>query len=355
MVSLRSISTVLTSALLVQASKNALVAPVHEAPKQDFAESKPHLEPRYEIAPGAAGLSQGALNTLGLVAGVVGLISSGIGLANFFMEKYKRRGPEFQIKLGLSPPNGTAHGTEFGGKIKDVQAYDAFNRKLGDTGCKGTLVLSKSLTVVPTVANSSSLAAAKKIRDGGLWISHLPDKDYGVQVDFMSVEADEKDALCISWITLTNYGNLDAAGGLWNGDIGRACGETWYPGNQIAGAHKDGSKWRPACTWIGGTKNKKGKDTWAPIKSMAIKWAVHEYIEDRAVKTLEDNRVCRSTLFTDKPDILETSKSCQGFLLLRHDGGLTRNFEQWSPRRRKGEGFREGRRKCCPRIMAPRT
>lgn len=71
----------------------------------------------------------------------------------------------------------------------------------------------------------------------------------GYQAGYISV-ANDNDGTCIAWITVRQHDDTET-GGAWTGDIGKECGQRWYPSNQLAGKVTDenGEKvdYAPAC------------------------------------------------------------------------------------------------------------
>jgi len=62
------------------------------------------------------------------------------------------------------------------------------------------------------------------------------------QPEYISIVAEESDAICISYI----YASGNRAQYAWYGDIGFTCGADWYPSNFTVG---DGY-YQPKCVWI---------------------------------------------------------------------------------------------------------
>lgn len=136
----------------------------------------------------------------------------------------------------------------------------------------------------------------KKIDEGGIWDHHFTQDTPGQQVDYMSLMAGDN-GLCISWIIVENP-DVEAATGVWTGDVGKYCSQPWYPGNQIAGTTPDGLDWRPACFWLDG-------DGSPGIPSASMKWSVNAFSPMGSNRTLQENRVCTSTIFSGKKELLE--------------------------------------------------
>ena len=81
-----------------------------------------------------------------------------------------------------------------------------------------------------------------------------------------------------------------AQGGAWTGDIGYACGQHWYYGNQEAGTMPDCSSYKPYCTWLDG-------DATNGIPSASLKFTSEAYgtnVQDTNNNGLD----CSATIFT---------------------------------------------------------
>lgn len=116
----------------------------------------------------------------------------------------------------------------------------------------------------------------------------------GLRAGYIAI-SNNNDATCISWITVKQFDN--SFGGAWTGDIGRACGQDWYPSVEPAGRYKkdgDGDKeytgdeYVPACTWLDG-------DHTNDILSAALKFDTAAYGEN--VEDTIGNDACAFTLW----------------------------------------------------------
>lgn len=83
--------------------------------------------------------------------------------------------------------------------------------------------------------------------DGGVVSLTIDQAEPGVQADYISVENSD-DATCISWVAVNQFDGRGTKGA-WLGDIGYACGQPWYYGNQAI--DEDGNI-KPYCTWLDG-------------------------------------------------------------------------------------------------------
>ncbi|KEQ74103.1 hypothetical protein M436DRAFT_44771 [Aureobasidium namibiae CBS 147.97] len=159
-----------------------------------------------------------------------------------------------------------------GGKISQVYAYNAQNVKIGSAGKQ-------------TMAGN------------GDYLSFTVDQNVpGSQGQYIGIQ-NSKDATCVAWITVQSHDNTP--NGVWTGDIGRMCGQTWFENQEQAGYLQDGTPYRPSCTWLDA-----GHDS--DIPSASMKFAAYAYGGELSHATLED--ACAYTIFAhDEGEI--TSKS----------------------------------------------
>ena len=115
----------------------------------------------------------------------------------------------------------------------------------------------------------------------------------GRRAGYISI-SNNNDATCVVWITVKQYD--DAFGGAWTGDIGRACGQSWYASVEPTGRHKaegdgddefTGDEYVPACTWLDG-------DHTNDIESAALKFDTATYGDN--VQDTIGNDACAFTL-----------------------------------------------------------
>lgn len=84
-----------------------------------------------------------------------------------------------------------------------------------------------------------------KLKSGrAMTIAVVPsDEDNNIPPEYLSISASGPDALCIAWVALTGPNDEHWT---WNGEIGKACGQPWYPSVQPMGT----SNVRPSCIWF---------------------------------------------------------------------------------------------------------
>ena len=95
------------------------------------------------------------------------------------------------------------------------------------------------------------------------------------------------DAVCIAWVSVLQSDG--STSGAWTGDIGKACGQSWYHSNQQAGKLKNGTAYTPACTWFDG-------DHTNGIVNAGLKFRIYAYGEG-AEETVKADKACGASIF----------------------------------------------------------
>lgn len=111
-----------------------------------------------------------------------------------------------------------------GGQISAVYAFDAENQYIGQ-------------------------ASNHLVKSGGDYTFTIDQSTASLQSGYISV-ANNNDGTCIAWITVAQHDGSDS-NGAWTGDIGKECGQRWYPSDQKAGKITDENgavvDYMPAC------------------------------------------------------------------------------------------------------------
>ncbi|KAF2763110.1 hypothetical protein EJ05DRAFT_506744 [Pseudovirgaria hyperparasitica] len=219
-----------------------------------------------------AGMAPASIASLGysLTSSSVSLTSSSLSLVNFHRSKLAREGPHgpvIRIKVGGEPREGEA----FGGRIDGVWTYNALDERRG-------------------TAKGSNIGAAD-YHDFS-----IESPVWGELANYVNVKAGN-DAVCIAWIGVTQKDGSDSDGA-WNGDIGAACGQSWFHQYEVAGRCddcKDGL-FIPRCTWLDG-------DHTNDIVSKSMKFNVLAYSNSSVPKTKLDGIVCDAAIYGNHDEI----------------------------------------------------
>lgn len=145
---------------------------------------------------------------------VIGAIGTALGLITWTLDRFPSQPPKNSLlRVGLGLNDGTVNNA--GGYSPDVWAYDALGNEIGRT---------------------TEIWIGRPIIDDGnfddITIFHVADKER-TQSQYILVEGDVSgDLICIAYMTLTW---ADGGRHGWNGDLGRLCGEKWYPSNVVIG------------------------------------------------------------------------------------------------------------------------
>ena len=90
------------------------------------------------------------------------------------------------------------------------------------------------------------------VREGDDHTFTVDQHSAGMQAGYISV-ANNNDGTCVAWIVVSQHDGSDT-NGAWTGDVGKECGQRWYPSNQHAGTVTDDngqkSDYIPACKKI---------------------------------------------------------------------------------------------------------
>jgi hypothetical protein len=90
-----------------------------------------------------------------------------------------------------------------------------------------------------------------KGKDFQINVAHLELNDNAAaQAEYISIVTGGKDALCISYVTVTLPGS--GVQFAYNGDFGYQCGAAWAYGNTTLTADPNGGIYQPRCNWIDG-------------------------------------------------------------------------------------------------------
>ncbi|CAD0113317.1 unnamed protein product [Aureobasidium uvarum] len=201
----------------------------------------------------------------------IGLFGTGLGIIQFGLDNFaaKPKDPQGTI-VGIKAGAGEGASNTLGGKISKVYAYDHQNVQIGTAGKQ-------------TMAGN------------GDYLTFTVDQDVpGAQGQFIGIQ-NGNDATCVAWITVQMHDN--SLNGVWTGDIGRACGQTWFESQEVAGKLEDGSLYHPSCTWLDGNHDN-------GIPSASLKFATYAYGNELSHLTLND--ACASTMFAaDETEITD--------------------------------------------------
>ena len=153
----------------------------------------------------------------------------------------------------------------------------------------------------------------------------------GRRAGYISISNND-DATCVAWITVKQYD--DTFGGAWTGDIGKACGQSWYASVEPAGRQKaegdgddefTGDEYVPACTWLDG-------DHTNDIESAALKFDTAAYGDN--VQDTIGNDACAFTLWGNDNGPIAGTFATTSTSLIRHACNfiLTPPYRSaWSP------------------------
>jgi hypothetical protein len=169
-----------------------------------------------------------------------------------------------------NPPNWQ-HPTQ-GGSINKIYAFDERNGYAGQSdGCS--------------------------IASGGTCEKTVDQSVPGRRGGYISVSANN-DATCIAWITVKQ--DDGTKGGIWTGDIGYGCGQSWYNSVEPAGTLQekdwyevDGvihKEYVPKCTWI-------DADHTNDIANAALKFDVGAYESENVEDTFGRDAQCSATIY----------------------------------------------------------
>ncbi|KAF2237057.1 hypothetical protein EV356DRAFT_565149 [Viridothelium virens] len=184
----------------------------------------------FGIAAGAFGFLTGTIggtvaSIFGIIGGIQARIPSGV-------ETYTR----VRVGIGLDP--GEFQVEPYGGDVPGVSIYDDVGNGLGfSSGC-----------IFPCLIRYGQ----KKIKAGNFRDIQIRQKtdnqrNNGVPT-YVAVSAGGTDAICISYISLTDFSGLHHG---WVGDVGAECGGDWFYSTQIVG----NNNYRPRCVWISSDPN----------------------------------------------------------------------------------------------------
>ncbi|KAF1834209.1 hypothetical protein BDW02DRAFT_569351 [Decorospora gaudefroyi] len=200
------------------------------------------------------------VDAIGAVLTASGTVLTAI---SFFSGNWRGGGNEgatVTIKAGLERRDDAS--ASLSGSIHRIYAYDERNVYAGQAG-------------------------GGFLNSGDVLTRTVDQKVGGRRAGYISV-ANNDDATCISWITVTMFDGT--RGGAWTGDIGPFCGQAFYYSVEPAGEKKDGTgEYVPRCTWIDANKS-------GTITSAALKFDVGAHAE-KVVDTTIRNGVCRYTIF----------------------------------------------------------
>ncbi|KAH0366719.1 hypothetical protein KCU65_g5153, partial [Aureobasidium melanogenum] len=193
----------------------------------------------------------------------IGLLATGLGIIQFGMDHFApgQADPKGTI-VGIKAGDGKGASDTLGGKISKVYAYNSQNVQVGTAGKQ-------------TMAGN------------GDFLTFTVDQDVpGSQGQYIGIQ-NSNDATCIAWITVQMYDK--SVNGVWTGDIGRFCGQTWFESQEVAGKLDVGSLYYPSCTWLDGNHDN-------GIGSASLKFATMAYGSELNHVTLEQG-ACASTIF----------------------------------------------------------
>lgn len=166
------------------------------------------------------------------------------------------------------------------GSINKIYAFDERNGYAGETG-------------------------GCNVDSGGICTKVVDQSTAGRRAGYVSI-SNNNDATCIAWITVKQFDG--SFGGAWTGDLGKACGQSWYASVEPAGRYKKegdgpdaatGDEYVPACTWLDG-------DHTNDIGAAALKFDTAAYGEK--VSDTIGNDACKFTIFgSDNGPIAGTS------------------------------------------------
>ncbi|KAG9673041.1 hypothetical protein KCU99_g7548, partial [Aureobasidium melanogenum] len=193
----------------------------------------------------------------------IGLLGTGLGIIQFGMDHFApgQADPKGTI-VGIKAGAGKGASNTLGGKISKVYAYDSQNVQIGTAGKQ-------------TMAGN-----------GDFLTFTVDQKVPGSQGQYIGIQ-NSNDATCIAWITVQMHDN--SVNGVWTGDIGRSCGQTWFESQEVAGKLDDGTLYYPSCTWLDGNHDN-------GIGSASLKFATYAYGSEFSHMTLEQG-ACASTIF----------------------------------------------------------
>ncbi|OAK98030.1 hypothetical protein IQ06DRAFT_226338 [Phaeosphaeriaceae sp. SRC1lsM3a] len=177
------------------------------------------------------------------------------------------QGATVAIKAGLPPLD--KEGDSLSGSINKIYAFDERNGYAGETG-------------------------GCNVDSGGICTKVVDQSTAGRRAGYVSI-SNNNDATCIAWITVKQFDG--SFGGAWTGDLGKACGQSWYASVEPAGRYKKegdgpdaatGDEYVPACTWLDG-------DHTNDIGAAALKFDTAAYGEK--VSDTIGNDACKFTIF----------------------------------------------------------
>ncbi|KAF2795472.1 hypothetical protein K505DRAFT_360120 [Melanomma pulvis-pyrius CBS 109.77] len=193
--------------------------------------------------------------------GVVGSLLTTIGFAQANWGSTHPEGATVRIKAGL--PDLDKEGDSLGGSINHVYAFDVRNGYAGQAdGCH--------------------------IDSGGICDMTIDQPVSGRRAGYISISNDN-DATCIAWVTVQQFDGTRS--GAWTGDVGYACGQTWYNSVEVAGTlseEQGGGNYIPKCTWLDG-------DHTNDIANAALKFDTLAYGEN--VKDTAGKNACGPTIY----------------------------------------------------------
>ncbi|KAI4690666.1 uncharacterized protein J4E88_002138 [Alternaria novae-zelandiae] len=193
---------------------------------------------------------------------VIGLFSDALTTTGFFqglVPESTADGATIRIKAGL--PDLGNDGDSLSGSINKVYSYSQANGYQGQAdGCD--------------------------IGNGGICDVIIDAGVPGQRAVYVSV-SNNNDATCIAWIIVQQRDGTFP--GAWTGDIGAACGQSWYEQIEVAGKQPDGSDYVPRCTWL-------DADHTNDIPSAALKFDVTAYGEN-VNETADANAGCDYTIY----------------------------------------------------------
>jgi len=161
-------------------------------------------------------MAAATLNTIGLLLGVVTMVP--------FLESLTPKQVDLTttVRIGAGLSTGSKDDTK--GNIPGIALFDVMGRSVGThRGSKET------------------------IDDGGFKdiLVEAADGASGRQAEYISISKGGDDALCVAYISMTWP---DGGKRAWLGDVGKACGASWYHSQTITGD----DDYKPACVWIDG-------------------------------------------------------------------------------------------------------